>query len=63
MVDARVGSTGPPGVFPSTGFSCQGLELPPGKRPFLLRAFSCLEKGDTRELFDTVFQGVEDLTS
>ncbi len=26
-------------------------------------AFSCLEKGDTRELFDTVFQGVEDLTT
>ena len=26
-------------------------------------AFSCLEKGDTQELFDTVLKGVEDLTS
>ena len=26
-------------------------------------AFSCLEKDDTRELFDTVLQGVKDLTS
>ena len=25
-------------------------------------AFSCLEKEDTRELFDTVLQGVEDLS-
>ena len=26
-------------------------------------AFSCLEKEDVRELFDTVFQGVKDLQS
>jgi hypothetical protein len=25
-------------------------------------AFSCLEKGDTQELFDIVLKGVEDLT-
>jgi len=26
-------------------------------------AFSCLEKEDTQELFDTVLQGVEDLSN
>jgi hypothetical protein len=26
-------------------------------------AFSCIEKEDVQELFDTIFQGVKDLTS